>query len=117
MRTRESIEFEWYIRDCIFRYFNVEGSRIEIEKIIDNISKYLRYRGINKEYLKDLFDQTLQELNSNVIIKDNESIIINSKLRRYRCEECKYVFYIGSIEEMKCPKCNSNRINEFNIKV
>ena len=66
MEEREVKEFEWYLRDHLFRQSNQGRQQFKEESLADEmISLYLRYRDSNLHNMNEIKDIVVENLSSN----------------------------------------------------
>jgi len=113
----EIIEFEWYLRDHLFRQSN-EGREIfqkdQLGKEMSNL--YLRYRTSNLEKMHELTDIVVQRLISRQVLQQVEiggSLQLTSRLSRTRCSRCYYISYLTRNEPRNCLRCSSIELDDF----
>jgi len=122
-RDIEVFELEWYLRDHFFRKYNQEGSEVVSDELpSEMVNLYLRYRGVDINYLSDLMQPVLERLEqAKVIIPFSEGNIkkfkISSNLSRFQCSQCKYISYLCRLEPNKCLRCSSTELHDFPRKV
>lgn len=104
-------EFEWYLRDIIFRYYNEEKREIDEQKLPEVMQMHLRYKHVDRAYIKELANQIIPRLT--IIKREGNRLIVNDTLERYQCKDCFYISYIANTEELACSRCNSTNIKQF----
>jgi hypothetical protein len=90
-------EFEWYLRDHIFRQSNNQGRhKFQKETLVkEMMNLYLRYRNSNLENLNEMVNLVSENLLSRKVIKmnsdTNKSLELTSNLSRLQCSKCFYI--------------------------
>jgi hypothetical protein len=108
----EITEFEWYLRDHLFRRSNQGRERFRKEELGEEMSNLcFRYRNSNLEKLNELTDIVIQfNLISRQVLqqaKIDRSLQLTSRLSRSRCSKCYYISYLTRNELRKCLRCSS----------
>lgn len=106
-------ELEWYVRDHISRYYNTPNSRLDRERLVDGLSKHVRYKNETRDSISSLMEEVLNRLHRKNVISMSDDIILNSTLERYQCKDCMYVSYLSKLEELQCARCNSSNMSIF----
>lgn len=113
-------EFEWYLRDHIFRQSNNQGrhkfQKETLAKEMKNI--YLRYRNSNLENLNEMVNLVSENLLSRKVMKmmnsdTNKSLELTSNLSRLQCSKCFYISYLSSNEPKNCLRCSCTELYDF----
>jgi hypothetical protein len=114
---REITEFEWYLRDHLFRQSNQGREKFQKDQLGKEMSNlYLRYRTSNLEKLNELTDIIIENLISRQVLQGVErdrSLQLTSRLSRLKCSNCYYISYLSSNEPRNCLRCSSNELNGF----
>ena len=114
---REITEFEWYLRDHLFRQSNQGRKKFQKDQLGKEMSNlYLRYRTSNLEKLNELTDIIIENLVSRQVLQRVEmdrSLQLTSRLSRFKCSNCYYISYLSSNEPRNCLRCSSNELNDF----
>jgi predicted metalloprotease with PDZ domain len=109
-------EFEWYLRDHLFRQSN-QGRRQRFKKeslAQDMTSLYLRYRNSTSQYMNEMITAVVENLTSRQVLKKFEnSLELTSTLSRLQCSKCFYISYLSSNEPRNCLRCVSNELHDF----
>jgi hypothetical protein len=113
-------EFEWYLRDHIFRQSNNQ-SRHKFQKETlakEMMNLYLRYRNSDLENLNEMVNLVSENLLSRNVVKimnsdTDKSLELTSKLSRLQCSKCFYISYLGSNEPKSCLRCSSTELHDF----
>jgi hypothetical protein len=113
----EIAEFEWYLRDHLFRQSSQGREKFQKEQLGKEMSNfYLRYRNSNLEKLIELTDIVIENLISRQVlqqVKNDRSLQLTSKLSRLRCSNCYYISYLTRDESRKCLRCSSIELRNF----
>lgn len=114
---REITEFEWYLRDHLFRQSNQGREKFQKDQLgKEMLNLYLRYRTSNLEKLNELIDIITENLISRQVLQRVEmdrSLQLTSRLSRFKCSNCYYISYLSSNEPRNCLRCSSNELNDF----
>ena len=114
---REITEFEWYMRDHLFRQSNQGREKFQKDQLGIEMSKlYLRYRTSNLEKLNELTEIIIENLVSHQVLQRvemNRSLQITSRLSRLKCSNCYYISYLSRNEPRNCLRCSSSELNDF----
>lgn len=117
MEERAVKEFEWYLRDYLFRQYNLNNRRIMSRQLpIVMIKTYLRYRHSDEIELKQYLDDVLENLLARHVINEialDGSFELHDKLFRLQCAKCYYISYLNHLEPGRCLRCASTDLNEF----
>jgi predicted Zn-ribbon and HTH transcriptional regulator len=111
-------EFEWYLRDHLFRQSN-QGRQQQFKKeslAQEMTSLYLRYRNsTSSQHMNEMVNAVVENLISRQVLKKFEnSLELTSRLSRLQCSKCFYVFYLSSNNEPRnCLRCLSNELHDF----
>jgi hypothetical protein len=112
-------EFEWYLRDHIFRQSNNQGRhKFQKETLVkEMMNLYLRYRNSNLENLNEMVNLVSENLLSRKVIKMNsdtdKSLEVTSNLSRLQCSKCFYISYLSSNEPKNCLRCSCTELYDF----
>jgi hypothetical protein len=109
-------EFDWYLRDHLFRQSNIGRNEFERGMLPSEMIKtYLRYRNERIDQISQLVDIVIGNLlHRRVIYKKNgDSFELHGTLKRLQCSKCYYISYLAKEEEMACLRCNSRSLEEF----
>jgi hypothetical protein len=113
----EVTEFEWYLRDHLFRQSNHGRERFRKEELGEEMSNLcFRYKNSNLEKLNELADIVIQNLISRQVlqqVKIGRSLQLTSRLSRSRCSNCYYISYLTRNEPRKCLRCSSIELRDF----
>lgn len=113
----EIAEFEWYLRDQLFRQSNQGRHRFQKQEIGKEMSNlYLRYKNADLEKLNKLTDIIIEVLISRQVlqqVKTDGSLQLTSGLSRLRCVKCYYISYLVNNESRKCLRCSSTGLHDF----
>jgi len=114
---REITEFEWYMRDHLFRKSNQGRQKFQKEELRKEMSNlYLRYRNTNLEMVTELTDIVVEDLISQKVLRrimSDKSLQLTSELSRLQCSNCYYISYLISNEPRKCLRCSSTELHDF----
>jgi hypothetical protein len=117
MEEREVKEFEWYLRDYLFRQYNLNNRRIMSRQLpIEMINTYLRYRHSDQIELTRYLEDVLENLLARHVITEitiDGFFELHDNLSRLQCAKCYYVSYLNHLEPRECLRCASNDLNEF----
>jgi hypothetical protein len=111
-------EFEWYLRDHLFRQSN-QGRQQQFKKeslAQEMTSLYLRYRNsTSSQHMNEMVNAVVENLISRQVLKKFEnSLELTSRLSRLQCSKCFYVSYLSSNNEPRnCLRCLSNELHDF----
>ena len=110
-------EFEWYLRDHLFRQSN-QGRRQQFKKeslAQDMTNLYLRYRNSTSQHMNEMITAVVENLTSRQVLKKFEnSLELTSRLSRLQCSKCFYISYLSSSNEPRnCLRCLSNELHDF----
>jgi hypothetical protein len=113
-------EFEWYLRDHIFRQSNNQGrQKFQKETLAkEMMNLYLRYRNSDLENLNEMVNRVSENLLLRKVIKmtnsdTDKSLELTRKLSRLQCSKCFYISYLSSNEPKDCLRCSSTELHEF----
>ena len=110
-------EFEWYLRDHLFRQSNQDRRRQRFKKeslAQEMISLYLRYRNSTSQHMNDMVNAVVEKLISCQVLKKFEnSLELTSRLSRLQCSKCFYISYLNSNEPRNCLRCSFNELHDF----
>ena len=114
-------EFEWYLRDLFFRNSKdnkkSEVDYLEKERIAENLKNNLRYRDLDILEIHNLLDIVLERMVKDNIIKiDEKKVKIRLNIERKQCTKCFYINYLWQNEIIKCKRCDSSDLREFQPK-
>jgi hypothetical protein len=111
-------EFEWYLRDHLFRQSN-QGRQQQFKKeslAQEMTSLYLRYRNsTTSQHMNEMINAVVENLISRQVLKKFEnSLELTSRLSRLQCSKCFYVCYLSSSNEPRnCLRCSFNELHDF----
>jgi hypothetical protein len=110
-------EFEWYLRDHLFRQSN-QGRQQQFKKeslAKEMTSLYLRYRNsTTSQHMNEMINAVVENLISGKVLKKFEnSLELTSRLSRLQCSKCFYVSYLSGNEPRNCLICSSYQLNDF----
>jgi hypothetical protein len=110
-------EFEWYLRDHLFRQSN-QGRQQQFKKeslAQEMTSLYLRHRNSTLQHMNEMINAVVEKLIScQVLKKFDNSLELTSRLSRLQCAKCFYISYLSSSNEPRnCLRCLSNELNDF----
>jgi hypothetical protein len=114
-------EFEWYLRDHLFRQSN-QGRQQQFKKeslAKEMTSLYLRYRNsTTSQHMNEMINAVVEKLISRQVLKKFEnSLELTSRLSRLQCSKCFYIFYLSSSNEPRnCLRCSFNELHDFQKK-
>jgi hypothetical protein len=111
-------EFEWYLRDHLFRQSNQgrqEQQQFKKESIAQEmISLYLRYRNSSSQHINEMINAVVENLISRKVLKKFEnSLELTSRLSRLQCSKCFYISYLSSNEPRNCLRCSYSELHDF----
>ena len=111
-------EFEWYLRDHLFRQSNQgrEQQRFKKESLAQEMtSLYLRYRNSTSQHMNEMINAVVENLISFQVLKKFEnSLELTSRLSRLQCSKCFYISYLSSSNEPRnCLRCSFNELHDF----
>jgi hypothetical protein len=111
-------EFEWYLRDHLFRQSN-QGRQQQFKKeslAKEMTSLYLRYRNsTTSQHMNEMINAVVEKLISRQVLKKFEnSLELTSRLSRLQCSRCFYISYLSSSNEPRnCLRCSFNELHDF----
>jgi hypothetical protein len=111
-------EFEWHMRDHLFRQSNQGRQQQEFKKELlaqEMISLYLRYRNYTSQRTNKMINAVVENLISRQVLKKFEnSLELTSRLSRLQCSKCFYISYLSSSNEPRnCLRCSFNELHDF----
>jgi len=115
LRDRRIKEFEWYLRDHLFRQSNQGRQQFKEESLAEEIiSLYLRYRDSNLHNMNEIKNIVVENLVHRQVIKRMEnSLELTGKLTRLQCSKCFYISYLSDNEPRNCLRCSSIDLHDF----
>ena len=115
LQDRRIKEFEWYLRDHLFRQSNQGRQQFKEESLAEEIiSLYLRYRDSNLHNMNEIKNIVVENLVHRQVIKRMEnSLELTGKLTRLQCSKCFYISYLIDNEPRNCLRCSSIDLNDF----
>ena len=113
----EITEFEWYLRDHLFRQSNLGRQKFQRQEICKEMKNlYLRYKNSDMEKLNKLTDIVVEDLISRQVLQQvttGGSLQLTSGLSRLRCVKCYYISYLVKNESRRCLRCSSTELRDF----
>lgn len=111
-------EFEWYLRDHLFRQSNQgRQQKQQFKKGLlaqEMTSLYLRYRNSTSQHMNEMINAVVENLLSRQVLKKvQNSLELTSRLCRLQCSKCFYISYLNSNEPRNCLRCLSNELHDF----
>ncbi len=115
LEDRRIKEFEWYLRDHLFRQSNQGRQQFKEESLAEEIiSLYLRYRDSNLHNMNEIKNIVVENLVHRQVIKRMEnSLELTGKLTRLQCSKCFYISYLSDNEPRNCLRCSSFDLRDF----
>ena len=115
LQDRRIKEFEWYLRDHLFRQSNQGRQQFKEESLAEEIiSLYLRYRDSNLHNMNEIKDIVVENLvHRQVIERMENSLELTGKLTRLQCSKCFYISYLSDNEPRNCLRCSSIDLHDF----
>jgi hypothetical protein len=115
LQDRRIKEFEWYLRDHLFRQSNQGRQQFKEESLAEEIiSLYLRYRDSNLHNMNEIKNIVVENLVHRQVIKRMEnSLELTGKLTRLQCSKCFYISYLSDNEPRNCLRCSSIDMHDF----
>jgi hypothetical protein len=115
LQDRRIKEFEWYLRDHLFRQSNQGRQQFKEESLAEEIiSLYLRYRDSNLHNMNEIKNIVVENLVHCQVIKRMEnSLELTGKLTRLQCSKCFYISYLSDNEPRNCLRCSSIDLHDF----
>ena len=116
MQDIEIKEFEWYLRDHLFRQSYQGRQQFKKESLAqDMTSLYLKYRNYTSLHMNDMINAVVENIISRQVLKKFEnSLELTSRLSRLQCSKCFYISYLSSSNEPRnCLRCLSNELHDF----
>ena len=110
-------EFEWYLRDHLFRQ-SIQGRQQQFKKdslAQEMTSLYLRYRNSTSQNMNEMINAVVEKLISCQVLKKVEnSLQLTSRLSLLQCSKCFYISYLSSSNEARnCLRCSFNELHDF----
>jgi hypothetical protein len=111
-------EFEWYLRDHLFRQSNqgIQQQQFKKESLAQEMtSLYLRHRNSTLQHMNEMINAVVEKLISGKVLKKfDNSLELTSRLSRLQCSRCFYISYLSSSNEPRnCLRCLSNELHDF----
>ena len=108
-------EFEWYLRDHLFRQSNQGRQQFKKDSLAQEMtSLYLRYRNSASQHMNEMINAVVEKLISRQVLKKFEnSLELTSRLSRLQCSKCFYISYLSIDEPTNCLKCSSSELHDF----
>jgi hypothetical protein len=110
-------EFEWYLRDHLFRQSNQGRQQQQFKKeslAEEMINLYLRYRNSSLQHINEMINAVVENLISRQVLKKFEySLELTSRLSRLQCSRCFYISYLSSNEPRNCLRCSYSELHDF----
>ena len=109
-------EFEWYLRDHLFRQSNQGRQLFNTDSLAQEMtSLYLRYRNSTLQYMNEMTNAIVENLISRKVLKKfANSLELISRLSRLQCSKCYYISYLSSSNEPRnCLRCSFNELHDF----
>jgi hypothetical protein len=110
-------EFEWYLRDYLFRQYNLKNRLFVRTKLpMEMINTYLRYRNIVQKELEQYLDSVLPNLVARRVIIENPdygTFELRDPFVRLQCSDCHYISYLTALEPRECLRCSSSDLSDF----
>jgi hypothetical protein len=112
-------EFEWYLRDHLFRQSNQgrqQQQQFKKESLAEEmINLYLRYRNSSLQHINEMINAVVENLISRQVLKKFEnSLELTSRLSRLQCSKCFYISYLSSSNEPRnCLRCSYSELHDF----
>jgi hypothetical protein len=111
-------EFEWYLRDHLFRQSNQgrqQQQQLKKESLAEEmITLYLRYRNSSLRHINEMINAVVENLISRQVLKKLEnSLELTSRLSRLQCSRCFYISYLSSNEPRNCLRCSYSELYDF----
>jgi hypothetical protein len=115
LQDRRIKEFEWYLRDHLFRQSNQGRQQFKEESLAEEIiSLYLRYRDSNLYNMNEIKNIVVENLvHRQVIERMENSLELTGKLTRLQCSKCFYISYLSDNEPRNCLRCSSIDLHDF----
>lgn len=108
-------EFEWYLRDHIFKRYTKESVIDRNLLPREMVQTYFRYRNYDVARLNIICNDALTKLiNDQVFCKiDDNNIQLVKSISRFQCITCHYINYLFNTEPRICKRCLSNELRDF----
>ena len=111
-------EFEWYLRDHLFRQSNQgrqQQQQFKKESLAaqEMTSLYLRYRNsTTSQHMNEMINAVVENLISRQVLKkfENSLELRSRRLSRLQCSKCFYISYLSSNEPRNCLRCSFNEL-------
>ena len=115
MSKTQEREFEWYLRDHLFRSMNKGVLKFEEDSMPRTmIDSYLRYRDSNIDEISMILHPVVDYLVTRKVLKRNQNTLeLAGNIVRKRCRKCFYVCYISENEPVVCFRCSDNNLQDF----
>ena len=103
MQNIQVKEFEWYLRDHLFRQFNQGRQQFKKGSLASEMISllFLGYRNSNLQHMNDMITAVVEDLVCcQVIIKNTEdnSLELTGRFSRLQCSKCFYISYLSDNE-------------------
>jgi hypothetical protein len=112
----EISEFEWYLRDHLFRQSNQGRQQFKKESLTKEMASLcLRYRNSTSQHMNEMINAVVKNLPSRKVLKKFEnSLELTSRLSRLQCSKCFYISCLSSSNEPRnCLRCSFNELHDF----
>jgi hypothetical protein len=110
-------EFEWYLRDYLFRQYNLKNRLFVRTKLpMEMINTYLRYRNTDQKELEQYLESVFANLLARRVIIENPgdgTFELRDPFVRLQCLDCYYISYLTALEPRECLRCSSSDLNDF----
>jgi hypothetical protein len=110
-------EFEWYLRDYLFRQSNLNNRHFLRTRLpMEMIKTYLRYRHTDQAELEIYLESVLEILSTRRVIIENTtdgSFELRDPFVRLQCSNCLYVSYLSTLEPRECLRCSGSDLSDF----
>jgi hypothetical protein len=108
-------EFEWYLRDHLFRQSSKGRQQFKKESLANEMtSLYLRYRNYASQCMNEMIDVVVESLVlRQVLNKFENSLELTSRLSRLQCAKCFYISYLSNNETRSCLRCSFRELHDF----
>lgn len=110
-------EFEWYLRDYLFRQYNLKNRLFVRTKLpMEMINTYLRYRNTDQKELEQYLESVFANLLARRVIIENPgdgTFELRDPFVRLQCLDCHYISYLTALEPRECLRCSSSDLNDF----
>ena len=115
MHETEINEFDWYLRDHLFRQSSKGRQQFKKESLASEMtSLYFRYRDSNSQSMNEMVNVAVESLILRKVLSKFEDFLeLTSSLSRLQCSKCFYISYLGNNETRNCLRCSFKELHDF----